>query len=193
MDDERMTPPKESPAMDKPAEGLFEKLMEMVPKRPESITWEHGCAILDYVQDVICPAIPEMLSIVKPLREKAEAAKLVIATAEQLRLEAEKGRDFYIRSFETERDERRESNKDRDAWKEKAANLDFRLMEMKELANHYLDEHVESREDADRLAAALVRAEEWIHRDETAHGRNFGVGNEAREALSAHLALKGKT
>jgi len=37
---------------------------------------------------------------------------------------------------------------------------------------------------APKLLAALVRAHDWIQRDEETHGRTFGVGNEIRDAIA---------
>ena len=46
---------------------------------------------------------------------------------------------------------------------------------------------------ANDMLAALLRAEDWIRRDEHAHGRPFGTGNEVRDAIAkatAHNATK---
>jgi len=44
-----------------------------------------------------------------------------------------------------------------------------------------------SRENLETVAAemlaALLRAQQWIERDEETHGRPFGVGNEVREVI----------
>ena len=44
-----------------------------------------------------------------------------------------------------------------------------------------------SRENLEAMAGemlqALIRAQDWIERDEGVHGRSFGVGNEVRECL----------
>jgi len=37
---------------------------------------------------------------------------------------------------------------------------------------------------AEEMLAALLRAQQWIERDEQTHGRPFGVGNEVREVVS---------
>jgi hypothetical protein len=36
---------------------------------------------------------------------------------------------------------------------------------------------------AEEMLAALLRAQQWIERDEETHGRPFGVGNEVREII----------
>lgn len=36
---------------------------------------------------------------------------------------------------------------------------------------------------AEEMLAALLRAQQWIERDEETHGRHFGVGNEVREVI----------
>jgi hypothetical protein len=45
-----------------------------------------------------------------------------------------------------------------------------------------------SRENLESVAAemlaALLRAQQWIERDEQTHGRSFGVGNEVREVIA---------
>lgn len=41
---------------------------------------------------------------------------------------------------------------------------------------------------ANDMLAALLRAEDWIKRDEQAHGRPFGCGNEVREAIDKATA-----
>jgi len=45
-----------------------------------------------------------------------------------------------------------------------------------------------SRENLEAVAAemlsALLRAQQWIERDEQTHGRSFGVGNEVREVIT---------
>jgi hypothetical protein len=45
-----------------------------------------------------------------------------------------------------------------------------------------------SRENLEAVAAemlsALLRAQQWIERDEQTHGRAFGVGNKVREVIA---------
>jgi len=37
--------------------------------------------------------------------------------------------------------------------------------------------------ESDVILKALLRAHEWINRDEMTHGRAFGTGNEIRDAI----------
>jgi len=41
---------------------------------------------------------------------------------------------------------------------------------------------------ANDMLAALLRAEDWIRRDEQTHGRPFGTGNEIREVIEKATA-----
>lgn len=51
-----------------------------------------------------------------------------------------------------------------------------------------------SRDNLERVAgellAALLRAHDWIQRDEQTHGRTFGIGNEARDVIEKATGIR---
>lgn len=167
-----VNPPKESPVVDKPAEGLarvelmgYEASVMIGKFRVCGFDSSYeGCDPIQLAHERCVELNMQIDSIVKPLREKADALD-----------NAMKVLDRYERTFDSIQESLSTVTKDRDAWKENALGLNLAL----DLALTYARPCVEATHFTDGFRPRKNQADEDLEL--------------IKGALAGHEALKGKT